>query len=219
MSCFSSTLLESDQHIISRYSRLGAGDSFSFLGEYERNNQLPHTETKKIIRKLKKFDSRGRQRCNIDAVAHSALALHRVFEVHNLEDVTFVPVPPSKMRDDPLYDDRLMLVLQVFNELRREDSNRPIDIREIVSQSESTKSAHSSFDARDPAQLAELYQVDTVQLAGCRKKLFVFDDVITTGTHFRAMKCVLQRDRKDVEITGLFLARGVYTSGRTGLKY
>ncbi|MCG8461465.1 MAG: hypothetical protein MI919_34720 [Holophagales bacterium] len=37
----------------------------------------------------------------------------------------------------------------------------------------------------------------------------LFDDVITTGSHFRAAKDLLLRSWPDLRIVGLFLARAV----------
>ena len=50
------------------------------------------------------------------------LALHP----EALDSLTFVPIPPSKAKADPLYDDRL---IRMLNAIRPEP---PLDIRELI---------------------------------------------------------------------------------------
>lgn len=64
-----------------------------------------------------------------------------------LKAATLIPVPPSKIEGDPLYDDRIFRV--------------------------------------------------------------VFDDLLTTGAHFKAMKSALMERFAAAKITGVFLARRV----------
>lgn len=61
--------------------------------------------------------------------------------------LTFVPVPPSKTKDDPLFDDRLTQMLHAIR------PHPPLDIRELVAQTESTAAAHHSDVRPSPAQL------------------------------------------------------------------
>jgi orotate phosphoribosyltransferase len=42
------------------------------------------------------------------------------------------------------------------------------------------------------------------------EKIVVFDDVLTGGSHFKAMKIVLRQRYPEVDIIGLFLARSIH---------
>ena len=52
---------------------------------------------------------------------------------------TLVPIPPSKAKNDPLHDDRL---IQMLRAIRPKGS---LDIRELIVQMQSTAAAHE-FD-------------------------------------------------------------------------
>ena len=67
---------------------------------------------------------------------------------------TFVPIPPSKVRDAPGYDDRLTRMLRAVR-------NAPtLDIRDLVVQSESIVAAHLSSDRLEAEELVELYEIN-----------------------------------------------------------
>jgi len=113
---------------------------------------------------------------------------------------TFVPVPPSKLTDDLDYDSRLLLTLKAV---------RPElgDIRAIVVLDD------DGFDSKQkglrPAERSQHYSIDEAFAEPAPELIIVFDDVLTTGCHFRAMEIVLQKRFPNVSIFGLFLARAV----------
>ncbi len=65
--------------------------------------------------------------------AYKEWAIKRVAELINsisdTDQLTFVPVPPSKSRQDPLYDERLTSVLQICQQTKP-----ATDFREMVYQ-------------------------------------------------------------------------------------
>lgn len=114
--------------------------------------------------------------------------------------LTFVPIPPSRVASDPEYDQRLLQILE---------SVRPKlpDVRPLVYLSS------EGFDAKQkglrPAERAEHYSVDEDRADPEPETIVLFDDVLTTGCHFKAMEMVLKARFPEVEILGLFLARTV----------
>jgi hypothetical protein len=114
-------------------------------------------------------------------------------------ELTYVPIPPSKLTADPEYDERLMNILRAV---------RPAltDIRPLVFLS------GEGFDAKQkglrPLERAAHYSVDEDCAEPEPKTIVLFDDVLTTGCHFKAMESVL-KSRFPAEIIGLFLARTV----------
>src|SRR5437868_579872 len=98
---------------------------------------------------------------------------------------TLVPVPCSKTRDHPLYDDR---IIQILHKMTR---GLACDIQELVIQTESLESFH---DGRrlPPNELMEYYELDE-ELCDCQppREVTLFDDLLTTGSHFKAMKAVI----------------------------
>ena len=92
---------------------LGAGDECYFFGEYVSGRGYQYSPTNQLLMNLKKApDRRGlpEWRYKEDAIRQVAAAFRYALG-DSLDRLTFVPVPPSKARDDPLYDDRLTRVI------------------------------------------------------------------------------------------------------------
>lgn len=117
------------------------------------------------------------------------------------QGTTFVPMPPSKKRDDSDYDDRLVQVVRGLCE------GTAGDLRELLIQSASYEASHTQGDGVRirPDALAALYTFDSP--APPRRNVFLIDDVLTTGCHFRAAKDVILRAWPGTVVLGLFLAR------------
>ena len=117
--------------------------------------------------------------------------------------LTFVPIPPSKAKTDPLYDNRLLRMLQIMG------AAQGCDIRELVLQEKTGDASHSSSSRPPPDQLANGYHIDKNLIAPKPSAIAVFDDVLTTGSHFKAVQLVLQKEFPGVPIVGFFIARRV----------
>lgn len=115
-------------------------------------------------------------------------------------DSVFVPTPPSKVKGDHGYDDRLLRIL------KRAYGGR-LDVRELVEQVENTESYHVSGKKRDIDEIFGNLSVDNNLVDGIKGDIVIFDDVLTSGAHFKAMSRLLSDRFKDVNIHGLFLAR------------
>jgi hypothetical protein len=112
---------------------------------------------------------------------------------------TFVPVPPSKIKGDPDHDPRLEYLL------RRVQPTLP-DVRELVLQTSSLDSKQKGYT---PEERAQYYTIDETTAEPEPTVIVVFDDVLTTGSHFKAMEIVLSKRFPDALILGFFLARAV----------
>lgn len=186
------------------HSYLTGEDTCYFLGEYTARRGFAFSVTNDVILNFKKSVSRrGRAEWQYKdwAIRYAAAAFRAAIDDRALDSLTFVPVPPSKTKDDPLYDDRLVQLLQAI----RPDS--PLDVRELVMQIRSTEAAHDSAMRPTPETLAELYQVDRSLFVSAPTEIAIVDDVLTTGAHFRAVKLVLERELPGTRIIGLFIAR------------
>jgi predicted amidophosphoribosyltransferase len=114
-----------------------------------------------------------------------------------------IPMPPSKAQDDPLYDDRLTRMLTAIR------PQPPLDIREIIVQKTSTGAAHHSDARPRPETLEALYTLNPRWLVPTPTVIGLFDDVLTTGAHFKAAQSLLNKAFPGVRIIGLFIARRV----------
>ncbi|MDO3512652.1 hypothetical protein ACQCQ6_11325 [Ralstonia pseudosolanacearum] len=135
------------------------------------------------------------------AIRQVGAAFRGVFNPQALPSMTFVPVPPSKAKDHPEYDDRMLRVLQQMAQANR------LDIRELVLQGRSTQAAHKSQIRLQPQQLMALYAINETVAVPAPTSIFIVDDMLTAGCHFRAMKTVLQTRYPGVVVRGLFVAR------------
>ena len=92
-------------------------------------------------------------------------------------------------------------------------SKPPLDVRELVVQTESMDPVHVGDVVRRPApeEIQALYRIDETLDKKLTKPapdtIAVVDDILTTGAHFRAAKSVLSTHFPETSIIGLFIAR------------
>lgn len=122
------------------------------------------------------------------------------------ELITFVPVPPSKTPAHPDYCDRLTRVLaQAFVGLGA-------DIRPLVRQVADLDADHASSGSRSTYQeLLSVTEVDRDALrTPLRQIVMLFDDVLTSGKHFKVCKQRILEAVPGARIQGLFIARVIH---------
>ena len=129
------------------------------------------------------------------------------FHPEALDSLTFVPIPPSKAKADPLHDDRL---IRMLNAIRPEPL---LDIRELIVQTESTEAAHRQARRPRPEEIERLYRVNESLTKPVPNHIALVDDMLTTGAHFQAAQSILSNHFPRADFVGLFLSRRVpYTS-------
>jgi hypothetical protein len=205
-------LTEIDACALSRYRHLEPGDRCFYLREYTPRAGFGHGETNELIWDLKKSPVwRGTSlwRWKERAVERLARELAEAFPGSWLTRATLVPIPPSRVRGDPLYDDRMLNVLWLLPRYApHEGAGRP-DIRELVVQTASTRSASRSEHRLSPEEIAAVYRIDEAVASPPPRAIGLFDDVLATGAHFRAAKELLARRFPRAEVRGFFFARCV----------
>jgi len=120
------------------------------------------------------------------------------------DTATFVPVPPSKAVDHPEYDNRMEQVCRGIAP--------GIDVRNLVVQATSMRASHER-DEGERITLQELLdakRIDEDLTEPTPKVIVIDDDVLTAGTHFRAMDTVLSARFPGALIVGIFIARRVF---------
>ncbi len=189
------------------YAHLSETDQCYFLREYTSGRGFTHSETNRLISNLKKTpDRRGRpewyyKERAIEQIAHEFRAS---LNLEALRKVTLIPMPPSKCKDDPLYDDRMLQVL------RKMDEEQQLDIRDLLILCESTTPAHTAAARPRIEELVGNLDVYEALMHPEPTSIALVDDVITTGAHFVACKVVLQERFPGIAIRGLFVARRVF---------
>lgn len=186
------------------HSYLEDGDHCYYFGEYTARESYAHSATNQLIHNLKKsLDKRGTPQWRYKgvAIAESARLLRGAIRADAL--VTFVPIPPSKTKDHPLYDDRLTQVLEATCD------GRAAEYRELLVLRRSVEAAHLSEVRPTIDEVAANYQIDETLAHPEPQTIFVLDDVLTTGCHFKAAERVLRARFPRANIVGLFIARRV----------
>lgn len=205
---FPQRLTKVDELIRPDHSYLTPDDDCYFLGEYTARKGFSFSATNNLISNLKKLPScRGQNqwKYKLKAIKQAADAFCLAINQQALSVATLVPIPPSKSKTDPLYDDRMTRVIQEIQ------SDTPLDIRELIIQRTTTESSHNLSDGNRPRpeDIQKLYDIDENLSDPEPSLIALFDDVITTGAHFKAAKFILSDRFKNAKIVGLFIARRV----------
>ena len=180
-------------------------DVCRYLGAYTAGKGAAHSATNRLILGFKMSVSRTRRNPpqKDKAIAGAAAALRRALEASPLDRAVFVPVPPSKAKDDDGYDDRLVRMLRAVR------PERPLDVRELIVQTRSVEPTHRRSTRLRASDIEAMYGIDEALEAPGTGLVVVVDDLITSGAHFRAAQRTLSRHFPDIDVAGLFLARRV----------
>ena len=201
---FPNRLTEVDDLTRPDHSHLTEDDHCYFIGEYTARQGFAYSATNNLILNFKKtLDRRGRPewRYKEHALRTAAAAFRRALNPEALDRLTFVPVPPSKAKGDPLYDDRLMRMLRAIR------PEPPLDIRELIVQTQSTDAVHDREIRPRPEEIEALYRIDETLREPAPRLVAVVDDLLTTGAHFRAAKSILSARFPEIAVVGMFIAR------------
>jgi hypothetical protein len=188
------------------HSYLTPGDDCYFLGEYTARKGFAYSGTNNLIYNFKKsLDKKDRAefRYKERDINRAALAFRAALQDSELDVFTFVPIPPSKAKNHPLYDDRITRMLRSIR------PQPPVDVRELILQVESTAAVHETEKPRSPEDIEGLYAIDEGLAQSPMNRIAIVDDVLTTGAHFRAAKSVINRRFPGIKVIGLFIARRV----------
>ena len=185
---------------------LTATDKCFFLYEYTAGVGYGYSDTNSLISNLKKKPSerltKGGWAYKGKAIERCASELGEAFNHDWLRAATLVPAPSSKSSEHPDYDDRLVRVLGQI------PIDAALDIRQLIRTKASRPAAHESDVRPSVEDLLGSYDFDA-QAASARPvaHIGIFDDLLTVGTTFRAMKHLLAHYFPGVPITGIFVAR------------
>ncbi len=202
-------LKQADEFVKYCHTFLKMEDEIYFLGEYTVGALSEYSKINKLILNYKKsLDRKGLPEWSYKEKAiQQAAELFRssIFNAFNLADrvesSTLVPIPPSMSKDSPLYDDRNLKMLFSFMPKG--------DIRELILQKETRAPFHSTNFPRAPQELASNYYLNQKVVSPIPKEIWLFDDILTKGTHFRAIHDFLRIEFPDVPIVGFFIARTI----------
>jgi len=184
-------------------------DQCFYLGEYTARKGFLFSPTNKLIINLKKpMERKGKPEWafKTQAIEEAGRQLRQAIQAVNpnwLATTTLVPIPPSKIRSDPGYDDR---VVEVLRSLAR---GIQVDIRELVLQRQTMQPAHGTATRPRLSELIDNYVIDERLAEPKPRVIGIVDDVLTTGAHFKAVQQVLRARFPDLPSCGIFIARRI----------
>lgn len=187
-----------------------------FWGEYTRHadtggRRWDYSPTNQLIANFKKRPNR--QGCSdwhhkgraINMVATCFSQSWQWGVLHEKYHPALIPMPPSKPRTDPLFDDRMSKVLTEM----ATQTGLPLDIRDCLTFSGRYAASHESEERPSPDELYADIAFD--EIAGRRNDrpgvIYLFDDMLTTGAHYVAATRKLADVFPGVPIVGNFIAR------------
>ncbi|WP_449253193.1 hypothetical protein [Brevundimonas naejangsanensis] len=192
---------------IADHARLRADDTCLYIFEYTSRRNYTFSQTNNLINNLKKKPSSSAAQLGYkrQAISNCAGYFRDTLNAGWLATATLVPVPGSKAPGHPDYDDRMAQVCaQIASGL---------DVRAMVRQTASTTASHEAGESGDRVTVEELlavYELDETIALPLPATIAIVDDVLTAGTHYRAMHTVLSARFPGVPIYGLFIARRVF---------
>lgn len=186
---------------------LGESDHCAYLAEYAAgrirdgslNRLIRHFKCEPSVARVDPLLARHKRQALIRLARRLRLAVPREYA----ERCTWVPVPPSKQDDDPDFDDRLPRTLALAFE------GYDLDLRCLLRQTRSTARDHATATRLSEEALYRLLQVDIAALKqrSLREHIVLFDDVLTSGKHYKCCERRLREYRPQASIIGVFLMR------------
>lgn len=191
---------------IDDHYHISADDECYYLVNYVSNHGFSYsTENELIFNFKKKIERKGQPdwKYKLIAIETFARMLCEIdFSTLFGQKYFLIPVPPSKCKTDPLYDDRVVQVLQrVFPKS---------SIVELINQTNSTPEYHNNENKRDIDEIKNNYTINNELLPKIDDDIplfVIFDDVLTTGAHYIAIKQKIKEVFPISRVVGLFLAR------------
>jgi hypothetical protein len=200
----------------SSYYFLEEGDRCFFFGEFHIGRGWSGGPTNQLISNYKRTpgeiaaspNGTKLQYYKDRAIAEIAAGLRRQFSREDVQSrYTFVPVPGSRVAGDPDHCDRLERTLRAACELIP-----GADIRPLLRLARSIPPDHRSGGARIKYdELLAVTEVDQAQLANpIRNEIVLFDDVLTSGKHYKVAKARIRETLPHVPILAVFVARAIH---------
>ncbi|MCC9043563.1 hypothetical protein LNQ81_12855 [Myroides sp. M-43] len=114
---------------------------------------------------------------------------------------SIVVIPPSKSKSDPLYDDRLLQILEHAGL-----SDVVVDIF-FIEETREPSHTNQNVNNRSVEFHQNIIKYDKKLIPILKNNIIIFDDVITSGAQYKAVKNILLDINPDYNIRGMFIAR------------
>lgn len=184
---------------------LAPTDRCLFFGEYTSHTGFSHGETNQLVSNLQKPVSRAGMPdygYKGQAIARIAAAIRNASGKAARGEVAIVPAPPSKPRGHPDYDDRIERVARSVSPAA--------DVRCLLETAIARQQAKRADQRPTVDELVASMRVAQELLHPAPDGIILLDDIITSGTTFKAAQRLLVPLFPNVKFVGLFVARRVF---------
>ena len=192
-----------DELTIDEHYYIVEGDLCYYFGEYTSNTSYNYSRTNNLISNFKKpisVNGTPQWKYKTNAILDVSKMLIDNLKFEDSSDIILVPIPPSKKKCDANYDDRLTKVL------KRYENHTGVKLREVIKIKENMESFHAGARL-NPSVLLSNLEIDESQCDFDKTTFILFDDVITTGSHFKACEQLLKSRFSKCRVIGVFIAR------------
>ena len=203
-----SNLVRIDELILSthQHGSLSLADECYYLLEYTAHQPPGYSRGNDLILDLKKSVSKKalrEWRYKERAIGEIAGLLRAALPpVVDFDKTTLIPIPPSRTRTDPFYDDRNLRIL-------RQACPEGADIRELILTRANVVPSHERVDRPSAGEILKNYMLHPDVSAEVRETVVLFDDMITGGNHFVASKKFVENHCHSKKTIGIFIARRI----------
>ena len=183
-------------------SYIDNSDNCYYLMDYHSRMGYEHSKENNLIFNFKKKINDNGQQYKKMAIARIADMLIKLLADHSMRHTfIFVPAPPSKMKSDSLYDDRMIQVLDLVKQ------ELAIPYADIISRAENVSPLHDNQTPRAPENHNFTLNIPNINVFD-NKIILIIDDVVTSGSTYKATKMIIQTKLEN-NITGIFIARAM----------
>jgi hypothetical protein len=190
---------------------LDSSDECFFIGEYTSDRNFNFSEVNSLISNIKKkpeiqLNNPKAYQYKIRDLKTIGNCFSEIFPVPFLDNrVTIVPIPPSKTKSHSEYDDRMFQICQKMVA----NASTP-DVRDLIVGVVDKPAMHTSGTPRPPPhEKIRDYALNIPAGYTPRPVILLIDDVLTTGSTYKACKNLLLSKFPDHRIIGIFIARRV----------
>lgn len=194
------------------HSFLNIDDSVYYMKEYYPGVGFSGEGNSLILNLKKSMEARDSDQWHHKrkAILHVATLIAK--EMDNSDEtkegkVYWIPVPPSKIKSDPLFDNRIYHILRCAVDMT---TSKRHFVADVFSQDVNRESFSSSTNKRSITDLVSSYSMSVIpNYNPDQDVIIIFDDVLTTGCHYKAIENVILRKYNKADIRGVFVARRV----------
>lgn len=204
-------LAKEDMH---EHSYLDIDDNIYYIEEYISGNGFAGKGNNLIINLKKSVDKKGTDQWKHKekAIIDIALLIAKEMDNPNVSSrrIYWLPIPPSRIKTDPLFDDRTYRILTLAIAVSTSCKHFVTD---ALYQHSNRESFSSITAKRDVDELVSNYSMNDIPNYDPEKDLIViFDDMLTTGCHFKAVEELVLDKYPNAVVMGIFVARRVIKS-------